>query len=204
MLSRFRPSAAMVVACIALFVALGGGAYALSGSNTVQSDDLGPGAQVKAPDVADNAVNGADVQNGSLRQADLGVRVRGARQPDGTVCGQGDQFDECASVLFNNPRDQRILLIGSGEWEGTSVDGGNRGQCAFFIGQIPLGNRTFGELGSSPSGPFDLAMNSVTDRPLAKGQYVIRIGCRDLSNVGGGRGVTVRNAELSVVAIGDG
>ena len=49
-----RPSHATVVAYVALFVALGGGttAVALNGSNTVQSDDLGPGAQVKAPDVA--------------------------------------------------------------------------------------------------------------------------------------------------------
>src|SRR3954463_12937227 len=71
MRSRFRPSAAMVVACIALFVALGGGAYALSGSNTVQSDDLGPGAQVKAPDVAANAVNGSNVVDNSVTGADV-------------------------------------------------------------------------------------------------------------------------------------
>ncbi len=38
----------------------GATAVALNGSNTVQSDDLGPGAQVKAADVADNAVKGAD------------------------------------------------------------------------------------------------------------------------------------------------
>jgi hypothetical protein len=76
MFSRFRPSAAMVVACIALFVALGGGAYALSGSNTVQSDDLGPGAQVKAADVAENAVNGSDVKDGSLSLADLSAGSR--------------------------------------------------------------------------------------------------------------------------------
>jgi hypothetical protein len=76
MRSRFRPSAAMVVACIALFVALGGGAYALSGSNTVQSDDLGPGAQVKAADVADDAVNGAAVKNGSLAITDLSANSR--------------------------------------------------------------------------------------------------------------------------------
>ena len=58
MRSRLRPSPAMVVALIALFVALGGTAAALTGSNTVQSDDLGPGAQVKAADVAANAVGG--------------------------------------------------------------------------------------------------------------------------------------------------
>jgi hypothetical protein len=53
-----RPSHATVVAYVALFVALGGGttAVALNGSNTVQSDDLGPGAQVKKPDIAAAAV----------------------------------------------------------------------------------------------------------------------------------------------------
>jgi hypothetical protein len=49
----------------------GGTAVALSGSNTVQSDDLGPGSQVTAPDVAANAVNGTDVVNGSIGGADI-------------------------------------------------------------------------------------------------------------------------------------
>ncbi len=55
-LMRARPSPAMVVALIALFIALGGTAVALSGKNTVQSDDIGPGAQVKAADIANDAV----------------------------------------------------------------------------------------------------------------------------------------------------
>jgi hypothetical protein len=46
-----------------VFVLGGGAAVALTGSNTVQSDDLGPGAQVKAPDVAANAVDGPDVKD---------------------------------------------------------------------------------------------------------------------------------------------
>ena len=69
--SSLRPSPAMVVALIALFVALGGSAAALSGSNTVQTDDLGPGSQVTAPDVAANAVNGQDVVDNSLTGADV-------------------------------------------------------------------------------------------------------------------------------------
>ncbi len=70
-----RPSHATVVAYVALFVALGGGttAVALNGTNTVQSDNLGPGSQVKAPDVAANAVNGSDVVNFSLSNQDVGV-----------------------------------------------------------------------------------------------------------------------------------
>jgi hypothetical protein len=43
----------------------------LSGSNTVQSDDLGPGSQVKAPDVAAGAVGSAAVINESLTGQDV-------------------------------------------------------------------------------------------------------------------------------------
>jgi hypothetical protein len=61
-----------IVGYIALFFALStGSAVALNGSNTVQSDDLGPGAQVMAPDVAANAVDGPDVVNNSLTGADV-------------------------------------------------------------------------------------------------------------------------------------
>lgn len=61
-----------VIGYIALFFALStGSAVALSGSNTVQSDDLGPGAQVTAPDVAANAVNGSDVVDNSLTGSDV-------------------------------------------------------------------------------------------------------------------------------------
>ena len=61
-----------LIGYIALFFALStGGAVALSGSNTVQSDDLGPGAQVTAPDVAANAVNGSDVVDNSLTGSDV-------------------------------------------------------------------------------------------------------------------------------------
>ena len=70
-LMRWKPSPSMAVAMIALFVALGGTASGLTGSNTVQSDDLGPGAQVTAPDVAANAVNGTDVVDNSVTGADV-------------------------------------------------------------------------------------------------------------------------------------
>jgi len=60
-----------VMVTILAFVVLGGGsAVALSGSNTVQSDDLGPGAQVKAADVAANAINSSNIQNGQVSVQD--------------------------------------------------------------------------------------------------------------------------------------
>jgi hypothetical protein len=96
-LVKARPSPAMVVALVALFVALSGTAVALNGSNTVQSDDLGPGAQVQGPDVAANAINSSDVVNESLTGADIknksGVDacVSGARL--GQLCVRAENFD---------------------------------------------------------------------------------------------------------------
>jgi len=60
--SRLRPSPAMVIALIALFVSLGGTAAALSGSNTVFSDDI-----------VDNQVFSADVRNDTLAGGGLGA-----------------------------------------------------------------------------------------------------------------------------------
>jgi hypothetical protein len=63
---------ANVISTVCLFLLLGGGtAVALSGHNTVQSDDLGPGAQVKAADVANNAVNGANIVDNSVTGGDV-------------------------------------------------------------------------------------------------------------------------------------
>src|SRR5687768_7449935 len=105
MRSRFRPSPAMVVALIALFVALGGSAAALSGSNTVFTDDIandtfnsptqGQGGLVAADlrpgsvgtsEAANNSLVGADVADGSLTGADISS-ITGADVSDGSLTG---------------------------------------------------------------------------------------------------------------------
>jgi hypothetical protein len=78
--SRLRPSPAMVIALIALFVSLGGTAAALSGSNTVFSDDIandtfnsptqGQGGLVAA-DLRPNSVGTSEAVNNSLTGADI-------------------------------------------------------------------------------------------------------------------------------------
>lgn len=81
--SRFRPSPAMVVALIALFVAMSGSAVALSGSNTVNSGDIING-QVKSPDIATGHVRSGDLGNSSVTTAKIS---------DGAVTG-GDLGDQ--------------------------------------------------------------------------------------------------------------
>jgi len=60
--STRRPSPALIISLIALFVSLGGTAAALSGSNTVFTDDI-----------VDNDVRSADVRNDTLSGGGLGA-----------------------------------------------------------------------------------------------------------------------------------
>jgi hypothetical protein len=70
MLRKPRPSAAIVVAVLALVAAVVGTAAALPGSNTVFSDDIAPG-NVKLSDLHANSVNSAKVAPKSLRDVDI-------------------------------------------------------------------------------------------------------------------------------------
>jgi hypothetical protein len=81
---RLRPpSPALVIACLALAVALSGGAYAVS--TALPRNSVGS-AQLKA-----NAVNSAKVQNRSLRAVDFGIGQipKGPQGPAGAAGPQG-------------------------------------------------------------------------------------------------------------------
>jgi hypothetical protein len=71
---RFRPSPAMVVAFIALFIAIGGSSYAVTRlpAKSVGAKQLKRNA-VRNVNIAKNAVTGAKVKNGSLTAADIKV-----------------------------------------------------------------------------------------------------------------------------------
>ena len=102
------PSPSMIVALIALFVALGGTAAALNGSNTVFSDDI-TNDEVHSADVRNdtltggglsaadllagsvgpseaNGLTGADIQNGTLGAGDLAPTTRHVVAPQGPNC----------------------------------------------------------------------------------------------------------------------
>jgi hypothetical protein len=74
--TKARPSPAMVVALIALFVSLSGTAAALSGSNTVYSDDIVDN-EVKTPDLANLGVATSKLANTAVTNAKLGANAVG-------------------------------------------------------------------------------------------------------------------------------
>jgi len=98
MRSRFRPSAAMVVACIALFVALGGTATAVTYVVSSNSQ-IGPGTVSghkpptgKHANVIAGSVNATDLANGAVSGAKLAPNsVDGGKVVDGSlVAGDTD------------------------------------------------------------------------------------------------------------------
>src|SRR3954451_175418 len=92
-----RPSAAMTVALLALFISAGGSAYAGVGlaRNSVLSKHIKDG-QVKRADLARNAVGTEQVQNRSLLAADFksGQLPAGAPRPAGPAGPQGPKGDK--------------------------------------------------------------------------------------------------------------
>ena len=82
-----RPSPAFVIACLALFVALGGTGYAAFKlpKNTVGTKQLKKGA-VRNSDIAANAVTGPKVKAGSLDSSDFkaGTLLQGPPGTNGT------------------------------------------------------------------------------------------------------------------------
>jgi hypothetical protein len=85
-LRSYRPHHGTVVAYLSLFLVLtGGSAVALTGRNTVFSDDITNG-EVKRPDLANNAVTGGKVADNSLRSNDV-ANLTGADVTDNSLAG---------------------------------------------------------------------------------------------------------------------
>ena len=100
-----RPSAAMIVACLALFVALGGGTYAAVKlkANSVKTKNLKNGA-VKEAKIADGAVSTKKIADGAVTSAKLASGAVGTKQAvaSGTATNTGSQgLGSNVCALFN-------------------------------------------------------------------------------------------------------
>ena len=112
-----RLTYANVTATLALFIALGGGAYAaidLVGRNDIKSRHIAP-SNVKRSDVDANAVNSAKVADRSLRLRDI-VVAQGTRtiDPNSLLANQCGQFNATGGVFSRvRPGDAILVFTGS-------------------------------------------------------------------------------------------
>ena len=160
---RKRLTYANVMSSIAVFMVLGGAAFAATQlpKNSVGSKQLKKNA-VTAAKIKKDAVTGAKVKNGSLAASDFaaGQLPAGPRGPEGPKgakgekgdqgavgptfgafgeggCGdlRGSSFEQCVRTgPVSLPASGRVLLVASSEWD-NSNDGNsqNSGECQFTV-----------------------------------------------------------------------
>jgi hypothetical protein len=192
---------ANVMATIAVFLVLGGGtAVALNGSNTVQSDDLGPGAQVTAADVAANAVNGSNVVDNSLTAADIAPSALPRAGATTSQCDpQTTSFIDCGTATINLVGTSRVLIVTSAMW--WVVGDGSAGTCRIRVDGTPFGPDAFPGEALDTSTPFiqqSLTLTNVSG-PLAAGAHTFGIACSQR------RGdIVFGPTHVSAVALGSG
>jgi hypothetical protein len=198
----------VMVTLLAFIVLTGGTAVALNGANTVQSDDLGPGAQVQAADVADNAVNGADVVNGSMAGADIapsalpkGRKITSSCDPNTTT------FVDCGTLTVNLPRPGlRVLIVASAMWRSNENfgDAGGWGTCRIGVNGAPFGpNASPGELSANTGlqAQKSLTLTNVTDPNLGAGNHTFGLACNQRFS---DQDIVFTQTYVSVVVLGPG
>jgi hypothetical protein len=128
-------SYANAMATLAVFIALGGGAYAVTaGKNTVTSKSIRNGA-VKSEDVQDNGLTGIDINESTLQGIQGPPGAPGAPGPPGpTAAAVLDRADPVSSpdsdsgpdnVTVNAPSAGKLLVRLDGTFNITCTGGGN-------------------------------------------------------------------------------
>jgi hypothetical protein len=135
-LVRHRPSPAMIVAMIALFVALSGASYAALARNSVGPKQLKRSAvtppkikkkAVTRAKIRPNAINSSRVQNGSLRAVDFGAGQlpagpAGATGPAGTAVAYA-RVGADGTLDPGTPPQNKNVVQANVEHDGTTGEG---------------------------------------------------------------------------------
>jgi hypothetical protein len=171
LLARHRPSPAMVVACIALFVALGGTGWALA-RNSVGHRQIKTNA-VRAPEVRanairnselrDNAVGPGEVQDNSLGSGDVADDSLNASDIDGGSL-EGEIGPDAFARIAENGTLQPNVAGYPPQVKGVDAGDVVKGEAA-----AATGNYCFGNLPGQPSSAqvtLDNADAAAADRNL--------------------------------------
>jgi hypothetical protein len=201
MLTRLRGALtyANVMATVAVFLALGGGAYAVTtlAPNSVRSKHIVNG-QVRRPDIAANAINSFKVANGKLLAADFaaGQLPRGASATATTDPNPDTTLSEgtvpMVSTSITTHAASRIVATASANVVGSSAD-------VYCVVEVGRGG-SFTTVGGGPHATFAsanqrIALPVVGTVKKPAGTYTVRVAC------GGGAGPKFTDGNLAAIAV---
>lgn len=215
---------ANVVSVLALFVALGGTAIAVTVSkNSVGTKQIRKGA-VRSADVRNLGLRGVDVRNGSLGGGKItDGSIAGADLADGSVtgadvdeasldasgfttardgfegtCPSGADFATCVTVSLDLPRRSRVL--GVADIGFATLAANSYGACQILVAGVVIGSASAGETVDTTGNPQanSVGVNGVSD-PVGPGAVPVALQCRRSAG-----SIDFFNANLSTLVAGAG
>ena len=201
---RHRLSYANVMATVAVFIALGGGAYAasLAPKNSVNSAAI-VDAQVKGADVAGNAVTGAKVQDASLTPTDV---KNSAALPHGSqdvvTAGQYEAVDYPLSDATWTQQANEVDLL-SGRVTYTLPDPCTTGGAPGVVRALVDGNTVASAWLQPGTTSADLSLDGGAVSLPTTGSatpHTMTVEAYDQCS-GGGENMTVHSVNLQVMAL---
>ncbi len=203
---RRHLSYANVTATLALFLALGGGAYAVSkvssreiANDSVKSVDLKDRRAVRGADVKPNTLTGRQISEATLnaaRFAPMAGDETADCNPSSTTA-----FTPCVTTTIRLGARSRVLAIATGNQE--SVGGPATAICDVRIDGDPQalaaqpGEETSDNTSGSATNGF--ARTLVSGRPLARGRHRVALACKEFT---GNSRIDVPT--IAAIAIGSG
>lgn len=194
-----RLSYSNVTATVALFIALGGGAYAVTAEkNSVTSKSIKNGA-VKSADVKNNGLKGIDIRDDSLTGADIvESTLTGIQGPPGPRGEQGEQgvqgipgptaagvildggdpsatyddLDIGPTATVNAPTAGRILVMLHGDIQ-VDCSEDTDVEIGVFVDGVPVPAT---EANVAPNVTERVDESGITAAPVSAGAHVITIG----------------------------
>jgi hypothetical protein len=159
-----RPSPAMIVACLALFVAIGGGAYAAA---KIDTEDLKREA-VTGPKIAKRTIKGNRVASDTLKGSKIQEDTLGTVPNADTVDGKHAECDP-GRILFlgdcwdNAPRPAELWIPAAQT-------------CTSAGGRLPSADelRGFQQAGNTLAGTDEFT-NDITEVPTANTPHVVTV-----------------------------
>lgn len=203
---RARVTYANVVSSLALFVALGGVAWAALPINSVTQKQIRRGA-VGASELKSNAVRSSKVKNDSLSALDIvesTLETPFARADNTGSCDpSGAAVPNCASVTYTPPRSAPVLIVAQVAWHTSGDTAPSSGTCQMRVDGVPVGeSMLIGELG--PTEDTDqqhtrTASGAAITDPVTTQSHEFAIACSEEDG-----NIDINHAAISTVLVGNG